>query len=968
MVPFGDPNATLAGTRYNNDRIQEIINAMRPYGGTPIDGVMDDAYVYFSDDTATHPDGGYPFAPHTDPFVQDGCRENFILLLSDGEPNLDMRPYCDQTGTPNGLCPYQRRGYERARDLYTASPSIRTFTIGFGLSSGTGFDCTTINPAIDFTGVGKCVNPPAGLDACCNLSRIAFEGGTGNALFADNPTQLRNAIAAVLDAVSTQNTSRTRPVFASAASTVAGQSNAPAVSYEFGSSFTPDQGELWDGQLERKRWECVDVSGVLQPQLQAVDDTKGDDFAANVNQGKLVTPRRFITVIPALSAAARHGDQNIRPNLLVDDGMGIYGGDTKDGDLAFMANEAQAAPLALGIPAAPLPSVCTGPDIGVATNSDCAHALMNWNLGGNNGAGLPTRDGDEFGAIYHSTPALHDRPTAFTRDPAYERFADAQADRPFMLYTGTVDGQLHGFKVAANSTSDGLQVDALDNNELWSFIPPYVLPRIVSQFPGTPTILLDGQAVVKDLPFERTLGQAVAGGFVGGADWRSVLVGGGFLGGGYYYALDVTDPDNPSFLWQLAADTIGEQMFGDVSGNPAIATIALNEGAGVKEVAVAILPGGQGTACVGTTPRQNTSFGHILGYRGTSISVNPSSQAGCWTQNATQSITIVKLETGEVIRSFRGHLNAGPASLDGGRVIAAPFDAPMIEVVPFPNNTGQVANRVYAADQDGTLWRLNLADPNPNNWEAHLFFDSYPSSPSVATNRAPLPAKPVIAVDGLGNTVVIWSTGDNEDFTSNTVDGTIWSVTETPRQAVNGFPFIVEANWTMSENTIPPTNLNAGERAVGPVAVFDQVAYFATFSPPSGANACDLGSSRIWGVSFQENGSSAIPEPLPRIPDGANSFKYNPDDTDSPDLANDPTIFGVAVAAEPTCTQEVSVTDDYVGTHTTLQQAVPPTFKLRFHTGIEGQADVGSSIRAGTLAVSQPRIQSRIDSWASVVE
>ena len=53
-------------------------------------------------------------------------------------------------------------------------------------------------------------------------------------------------------------------------------------------------------------------------------------------------------------------------------------------------------------------------------------------------------------------------------------------------------------------------------------------------------------------------------------------------------------------------------------------------------------------------------------------------------------------------------------------------------------------------------------------------------------------------------------------------------------------------------------------------------------------------------MDFQEAiGATPGPEPEPRYPDGGGGFKYNPDGTDSPSLAGDPTIYGVAVAAEP---------------------------------------------------------------------
>jgi len=85
-----------------------------------------------------------------------------------------------------------------------------------------------------------------------------------------------------------------------------------------------------------------------------------------------------------------------------------------------------------------------------------------------------------------------------------------------VLYTATNDGFLHAFKVARNDTADS-DVNTADNNELWAFIPPVVLPSIQSQYPPAHAILLDGRPVVRDVVarsvngsyvFDRTLTSA----------------------------------------------------------------------------------------------------------------------------------------------------------------------------------------------------------------------------------------------------------------------------------------------------------------------------------------------------------------------------------------------------------------------------------------------------------------------------
>src|SRR6185295_1213826 len=111
-----------------------------------------------------------------------------------------------------------------------------------------------------------------------------------------------------------------------------------------------------------------------------------------------------------------------------------------------------------------------------------------------------------------------------------------------MVYAASTDGQLHAFKVSATSTTDTMTIDRPLNNELWSFIPPRVLPSLLPNY-NSQVVLLDGRPVISDVVFNRTVS--------GPVNWKRVLVAGGGKGGGFYYALDVTDATAPKFLWQI---------------------------------------------------------------------------------------------------------------------------------------------------------------------------------------------------------------------------------------------------------------------------------------------------------------------------------------------------------------------------------------------------------------------------------
>ncbi len=168
----------------------------------------------------------------------------------------------------------------------------------------------------------------------------------------------------------------------------------------------------------------------------------------------------------------------------------------------------------------------------------------------------------------------------------------------------------------------------------------------------------------------------------------------------------MTNPKAPRFLWQLSTDDSGTPLFGDAAPTPAIGMVEMESGGQIKEIAVAILPGG--SAPLDTSQpacnRQNTA--HPLFYPTGTLAVRDSVR--CWGSAGTggpvgpsRSLTIVRLDTGEIIRTFRGRLDEAPAGI-GSRTTQVDFDSPITGVpVPFPAGVGEVAERIYVGDADG---------------------------------------------------------------------------------------------------------------------------------------------------------------------------------------------------------------------------------------------------------------------------
>ena len=175
----------------------------------------------------------------------------------------------------------------------------------------------------------------------------------------------------------------------------------------------------------------------------------------------------------------------------------------------------------------------------------------------------------------------------------YEVFRTAHDDRDTVVFVGSRDGMLHAFdggkfRYGDNPETTGIEehrgyflwepktgsdpsyCDAYTTNcpnygtgrELWAFIPANLLPRLKNNL-----LKADDQAFVDASP-------ALADAYIdtnadGLADtWKTVLLSAEGNGGDTVFCLDVTDPHNPSFMWEFAAP----ELFRSRS-SPAVAQI-----------------------------------------------------------------------------------------------------------------------------------------------------------------------------------------------------------------------------------------------------------------------------------------------------------------------------------------------------------------------------------------------------------
>lgn len=301
-----------------------------------------------------------------------------------------------------------------------------------------------------------------------------------------------------------------------------------------------------------------------------------------------------------------------------------------------------------------------------------------------------------LGDIVNGAPVYVGKPPFAYGDDGYAAFVTSKKNRKGVVYVAANDGMLHAFSA---SGSDG-------GTELWAFVPRSVMPEMYrladNGYESRHRFFVDGKPEIADIKV--------------GSDWKTILVGGLGKGGRAYYALDVTDPENPQALWEFTNDNLGLSF-----GNPVITKRA------------------DGTWVVVFASGYNN--------------VSPGDGKG--------RLFVLNANTGEKLLDIP--TTAGSTDTPSGLArINAWVDDPS-------NNT---AKRFYGGDLLGNLWRFDIDDlVEPHG--AALLLASFRKDGNVQ----PITARPELA-EIAGKAVIVVGTGRylSTDDLANTQTQTIYAI------------------------------------------------------------------------------------------------------------------------------------------------------------------------------------------------
>lgn len=323
------------------------------------------------------------------------------------------------------------------------------------------------------------------------LETTAHRGG-GRNFFAGDTASLTTAFTNIVADIQ-----RTRATFTAPATAINAFNRAETLSDLYVSEFEPSNSFQWIGNVKKFRIVLNAAGEPVVSDQEVWSGSTSTEVPAGGAASELPAPgaRNLYTLLGTPDLAADPSNRVTTTNALI-------------------------TPALLGIGAPSQPSV---------------EQLVNW------ARGMDVRDVDGDGDLTEARLQMG--------DPLHARLA-------VVIYGGSNANPDLDDAVVFAATNDGYlhAIDADTGNELWAFIPPELLDRLINLYENGPESTkrygLDGDVRSFKLDRDRD-------GIVEPADGDRVLLFFGMgRGGNNYYALDVTSQNQPRHLWTLGPNEL----------------------------------------------------------------------------------------------------------------------------------------------------------------------------------------------------------------------------------------------------------------------------------------------------------------------------------------------------------------------------------------------------------------------------
>ena len=552
-----------------------------------------------------------------------------------------------------------------------------------------------------------------------------------------------------------------------------------------------------------------------------------------------------------------------------------------------------------GFPFSTANSDITADKLGVSSTAE-RDALIDWVRGVNN-----KTDDAENASAAAIRPSVHG--DVLHSRPAVVNYGNGDV----VAYYGANDGIIHAVQGGIESSN---------GNELWGFIAP--------EFFGDLKQLYDNPTLDHDAGERRPI---FADGHIG--VWEHDANGNGVLspletgdrvyiyvgmrrGGRFVYALDVTDKNNPKLLWTRSAQDSGFAELGQSWSQPTPAPVRAHVDAEGNPIPVVFFGAGYDPGS------DDTHAPHATAAR-----------------SMGRGIFAVDGRNGDLI--WRAGPDASASVQVSGMTHSFPADLTIID-----RNEDGLADRIYAADTGGNVWRVDIDAASSSDWAVHqLAALADPST--TAGKRRFLFAPDVVYGEDTGGAfdAVLLGSGDRENPFSTAVANRFYMLkdyeTGLSVSDPSGYTTLTEADlYDATDNLVQDGSTtqqsqaktdidnargwyirltNAGEKVVGSAVTLNNATFFVTNEPPDQNATCaeTLGTARSYVVDFKDassiienDGSQGLsrhdryselpgggfpPSPVPAIVE----FEYTDENGDTRTVTAQTVLIGPAAKAPP---------------------------------------------------------------------
>ena len=713
--------------------------------------------------------------------IQAWCQKNFIIFVTDGLPDTYAN---GTTGSAVNVMPAVLSNITALRTLTT--PAVPGYT----------FDINTYVLGMALTTASK-----------TTLDSMAVAGGTADAnshaYYADNPTQLAAALAAIPQDIITRT-------YSFATSSVA-SSRITDENFLYEASFIPINSDpFWRGYLKQYNINADGTLGSVNWEAGAI--LAGQDFSLRTiktsNNGGLID---FTTGIS-------------RTRFAVADNP------TRNAVVGYIQ----------GNPA-------NNPEVGNWKLGDIFHSNP-VNVGTPNLFYEDDRD-QNYNASYtcNAYGGTAVRANAFDQHRCDHLRSSANGLR--RIVAGANDGQFHVF-----STNNG--------NEQWSFVPPNLLPQLQylahATLPSAQThqYLVDGPVTVADAWLGNGDGTGKSK-----ADWHTLAIFGEGKGGVNLWSSDSQCDNNFQVTWDSTYHHYCGYYAFDLTNTAAVPTAYKWHLGGTtyisdRDAPYLGVPWSKmmiGRVRYNNGTQQEKWVGFIGGgYNGSDCSGGGACGA-CDCRG--KGFYVIDLSNGYVLWSYTYGDDANMK-----------YSIPASPVIVDTDLDGYI-DTAYVGDLGGNMWRFKFCTSadiltgcgisgQTVNWTGERLYRS--------TTAQPIFQSATIAVDNQRSFWIYWGTGNKETPKDTTTHDTLYAMRDNDRSTtytIGNLKNISTVGQTYgTAETADGFYINlpgTGEKVLSDPTVFGGVLYFTTYTPPTGSGDLCLqgGTSALYSIGYTSGGA-----------------------------------------------------------------------------------------------------------------